>query len=101
MQDGFIDRLQKYEKDDINEKNLTKARVYLKRVDFDLTQIGKASQACKSLGMWCIAIDNYAKVAKKVNPLKLRVSEMTSKLDEKNRELNLKQKELQKVQDKV
>lgn len=70
MQDGFIDRLQKYEKDDISERILTKARVYLKRVDFDLTIIGKASQACKSLGMWCIAIDNYAKVAKKVNPLK-------------------------------
>lgn len=90
MQDGFIDRLQKYDKDDINEKNLTKARVYLRRVDFDLTIIGKASQACKSLGQWCYAIDNYAKVAKKVNPLKTKVAEMQAKLDEKNRELNTK-----------
>lgn len=101
MQDGFIDRLQKYDKDDINEKNLTKARVYLKRVDFDLVIIGKASAPCKSLGLWCIAIDNYAKVARKINPLKQRVADMQSKLDEKNRELQQKQKELRKVQEKV
>jgi len=63
----------------------------LKRVDFDLTNIGKASMACRSLGMWCMAIDNYAKVAKKVNPLKLRVNELQTKLDGKNAELKLKQ----------
>lgn len=47
--------------------------------------------ACRSLGMWCMAIDNYAKVAKKVNPLKLRVNELQTKLDGKNAELKLKQ----------
>lgn len=53
MQDGFIERLYKYDKDDIPDKNLTKARAYMKKVEFDLTNIGKSSSACKSIAVWC------------------------------------------------
>lgn len=32
--------------------------------------------ACKSLCMWCKAIDNYAKIYKSVAPKKKRVAEL-------------------------
>ncbi|KAL4470156.1 hypothetical protein ABPG72_009081 [Tetrahymena utriculariae] len=101
LQDNFIERLQKYDKDSIVEKNLNKARVYFKKPEWDLTNIQKASSACKSIAMWCNAMDNYSKVAKNVNPLKEKVRDLQSKLDIKNNELKLKMNELQKVKDKV
>jgi dynein heavy chain len=51
--------------------------------------------------MWCRAIDNYAKIAKEVEPKKRKVTEMQAKLDLKNKELMVKQDELQKVRDRV
>lgn len=44
--------------------------------------------------MWCRAIDNYAKIAKEVEPKKKKVTEMQAKLDLKNKELMVKQDEL-------
>ena len=38
--------------------------------------MGQKNLASKSLCMWCRAIDNYAKVAKEVEPKKVRVAEL-------------------------
>ena len=46
--------------------------------------------ACKSLCLWCRAIDNYARVVREVEPRRKKVSEMQGKLDLKNRELMVK-----------
>ena len=43
--------------------------------------IEKASVACKSLCIWCKAIDNYSKVAKIVEPKRKKVEEMREKLN--------------------
>ena len=51
--------------------------------------------------MWVKAMDNYAKISKEVQPKKKKVAELTAVLDVKNRELKVKQDELQKVKDKV
>lgn len=47
--------------------------------------------------MWVKAMDNYARISKEVEPKKRKVAELTAKLDVKNRELKVKQDELNKI----
>lgn len=56
--------------------------------------VGQKNAAAKSLCVWCRAIDNYAKVAKEVEPKKQKLAEMQKIFDEKNKDLFMKQKEL-------
>lgn len=54
--------------------------------------VGQKNAAAKSLCVWCRAIDNYAKVAKEVEPKKQKLAEMQKIFDEKNKDLFMKQK---------
>ena len=65
---SFLDRLRQYNKDTLNEKErmLKQLRQVTKRPEFDIEDIGKKSQACKSLAMWVKAMDNYARISKDV-----------------------------------
>ena len=100
---SFLDRLRQYDKNTLNEKErmLKQLRQVTKRPEFDIEDIGKKSVACKSLAMWVKAMDNYAKISKEVEPRKKKVAELTAKLDVKNRELKVKQDELNKIKAKV
>ena len=80
---------------------LKQLRQVTKRPEFDIEDIGKKSVACKSLAMWVKAMDNYARISKEVEPRKKKVAELTAKLDVKNRELKVKQDELNKIKAKV
>ena len=71
---NFIDKLKKYDKDNIPDKALRNLRVLTKRPEFEPETIGKQSQACKSLCLWCRAMDSYALVAKEVEPKKKQVA---------------------------
>lgn len=73
---GFIDRLKNYDKDSIPESYLRKLRIHTKKPEFEPSYIGQKSMACKSLCMWCVAIDKYAEVAKIVGPKKKKVAEL-------------------------
>jgi hypothetical protein len=42
--------------------------------------------------MWCRATDNYAKVAKEVEPKKKKLADLEKVFDEKNKQLFMKQK---------
>lgn len=101
MEMGFIERLKFFEKDKIPEKITQKLKSYVMRADFEPVQIGAVSSACKSLCLWCIAIEKYSKAFKEVAPKKKHVEEMNLILKQKNDELKKKLSELQKVQDKV
>lgn len=48
----------------------------MKKTEFEPINIGKSSNACKSLCMWCLAIDKYARVNKNVLPVKIKVNEL-------------------------
>lgn len=93
---GFLDRLRQYDKNALADKDalLKKLRQVTKKPEFDIEEIGKKSMACKSLAMWVKAMDNYAKISKQVEPKKKKVAELSAKLDVKNRELKVKQDEL-------
>jgi len=51
--------------------------------------------------MWVKAMDTYAKVSREVEPKKRKVAELSSKLEVKNRELKIKQDELNLIKEKV
>lgn len=91
---SFLDRLKNYEKNNISDRILKKLRVYTTKPDFDPQIVGQKNLASKSLCMWCKAIDNYAKVAKEVEPKKRKLAELEKVFDDKNKILFLKQKEL-------
>ena len=80
---------------------LKQLRQVTKRPEFDIDDIGKKSVACKSLAMWVKAMDNYARISKEVEPKKKKVAQLTAKLDVKNRELKVKQDQLNVIKSKV
>jgi dynein heavy chain len=102
MQDlYFLDKLKSYEKNNIPDNILKKVRVYTSKPEFDPQIVGQKNLASKSLSMWCKAIDNYAKVVKEVEPKKKKLAELEKVFDDKNKILFMKQKELEKVKEKV
>ena len=56
-----------------------------------MEDIGRKSNACRSLAMWVKAMDNYARISREVEPKKKKVAELTAKLDVKTKELKVKQ----------
>lgn len=94
---GFIDKLKNYDKNNIPDAVLRKLRLSINKPEFDPFNIGKISMACKSLCLWCRAIDNFSKIAKVVEPKKKKVADMQQKLDVKLKELKIKEEELDKV----
>lgn len=71
---NFLDKLKTYDKNNISDKILKKLRTYTTRPDFDPQLVGQKNKASKSLCMWCKAIDNYAKIAKEVEPKKRKLA---------------------------
>lgn len=94
MDINFIDRLKKYDKNKINDKILTKARPIILKTEFDPDIVGAKSNSCKSLSLWCRAIDNYARISKEVEPKKKHLEEMNTKLQIQMKELSIKTHEL-------
>ncbi|CAD8108771.1 unnamed protein product [Paramecium sonneborni] len=101
ISNDFTERLMKYDKTQITEQMLRKLRQITLKHEFDPIYVAQKSQACKSLCMWCRAIDSYSKIAKDVEPRKKKVADMQQKFEVKNKELTVKQNELQKVRDRV
>ena len=86
----FMERLMKFDRNNVQENTLRRLRNLTNKPEFEPVYVGQKSLACKSLCMWCRAIDNYAKIAKEVEPKKKKLIEMQSKLDLKNKELMVK-----------
>lgn len=72
----FLERLQKYDRGNISEGTLRRLRSITSKPDFDPVFVGGKSLACKSLCLWCRAIDNYARVVREVEPRRKKVAEM-------------------------
>ncbi len=81
MELNFLDRLRNYDKNNISDNILKKLRTYTKKPQFDPVIVGGKNAASKSLCMWCKAIDNYAKVAKQVEPKKQKLAELQKVFD--------------------
>ncbi len=98
----FMDQLKDYDKDNIPQSILKKLRTkFTTKPEFAVDLVGRVSTAAKCLCMWCHAIDQYANVAKDVEPKKQRLAEMNAQLAAANATLAEKQANLKAVEDKV
>ncbi|KAF5292010.1 hypothetical protein FQA39_LY14127 [Lamprigera yunnana] len=91
---NFLNNLRDFDKNNIPERTLKKIATYTTNDEFVPEKIGMVSLAAKSLCMWVIAIEKYAKVWKVVAPKK-------AKLDEALESLSAKQKLLAEAQSKL
>lgn len=95
---NFLKNLHEYDTDNISDKMLQKLKVYVSNKDFKPDIIGKVSKACKSICMWVIAIDQYAKIYRVVEPKRKKFQEAEQELNAVMTVLRQKQKNLADVE---
>ena len=98
---NFLEKLNTYDRNNIPDSILKKLRVITTKPEFEPSFVAQKNLACKSLCLWCRAMDNYSRVIREIEPKKKKMLEMTQKLDVKNKELAVKQDELAKIRGKV
>merc|ERR1712159_822330 len=92
LSDGkFLDRLKQFDKDNIPQPVLKKLEKFVVKPEYQPDVVGNQSKAAKSLCMWTHAMDTYSKVAKEVEPKKMKLAEMNKKLSTANAQLKEKQ----------
>ncbi|XP_050498494.1 dynein axonemal heavy chain 2 [Diabrotica virgifera virgifera] len=84
---NFLQDLKDFDKNHISEKTLKKIATYTMNEEFIPDKVGIVSFAAKSLCMWVIAIEKYAKIWKIVGPKKAKLDEALESLQEKQRQL--------------
>jgi len=94
MSDGFLEKLQNYDKDNQDEKKIKNIQKYMKNENFLPEMVGKVSKAAKSLCMWVRAMDTYERVAKTVEPKKAKLLAVQKQLADSQTELLAVQKQL-------
>ena len=97
----FLEQLQNYDKDNIAEKKIKAIQKYVKDERFQPDNVGKVSKAAKSLCMWVRAMDTYARVAKTVEPKKLKLQGAQQQLAQSQATLKEKQAALAEVERRV
>ncbi|XP_050296141.1 dynein axonemal heavy chain 2 isoform X2 [Anthonomus grandis grandis] len=106
---NFLKDLKEFDKNHISEKTMKKIANYTMNEEFVPDKVGIVSLAAKSLCLWVIAIEKYAKVWKVVGPKKAKLDEALDSLKEKQAmlaeaqaklaELNMYLQKLQKEYD--
>jgi dynein heavy chain, axonemal len=97
----FLEQLQNYDKDNIEEKKIKNIQKYMKNEKFLPEMVGKVSTAAKSLCMWVRAMDTYARVAKTVEPKKAKLLAAQKQLADSQAMLKEKQDALKEVERRV
>lgn len=98
---SFVSQLKNYPRDNIPEKILNNLKKIISRDDFVPDLIRTKAKPAADMASWCIAMNTYANVSKKVEPKKKKVAEMMAILDQANKELAVKEGELLKVKQAV
>eukprot|EP00954_Amorphochlora_amoebiformis_P028689 1392074-Amorphochlora_amoeboformis.AAC.1 len=95
---NFVDRLKKYDKNNIKPAILKKIKAYRKDPNFVPEFVWKISVAAGAMCDWVCAMDLYADVYKKVKPLQDKLEGAQKELAYKQRGLRQKQEELKNVE---
>ena len=98
----FIERLKFYDLNNIDAKRIAELRkVYIPNENFKPEIIAKSSSAAEGLCKWCCAMDSYEKVAKEVEPKKIKLAAAEASLAVTLGELKVKQDKLKGVEDEL
>ncbi|XP_050531221.1 dynein axonemal heavy chain 2 isoform X2 [Daktulosphaira vitifoliae] len=79
----FLNQLKDFDKNNIPDKVLKKIAVFTRNPEFEPNKVGLQSMASKSLALWVIAIEKYAKIYKVVAPKKAAADNAMDSLKEK------------------
>ena len=102
MSGSFFQNLKSFKKDDVPPKVVQAMDKFCaENPDFTPENVKNSSKACYSLCKWCLAIQNYAKVAKEIEPKKKMVEAMDAELKKAQAELNIKENKLREEMKKV
>ena len=91
---GFVKSLMTYPKDNIPDDRLNKLKKVITKEEFNPESIRLRAPAAADLCMWCIAMNVYSTVIKKIDPKKKKVNELMAILDSANKILREKEAEL-------
>ncbi|KAI9346257.1 dynein heavy chain and region D6 of dynein motor-domain-containing protein [Obelidium mucronatum] len=97
----FMKKMAEYDKDNIPEAIQKKVKKYTENPAFTPEAIERVSKACKSIGMWVIAMDIYSRVFKEVAPKKKKLEEAQETLETTRAALAAKAAALQEVEDQL
>ena len=95
----LLDKLQKYDKDNIPKEIIAKVSPYIDNPEFDPDKIANASGACKGLCLWVRALHTYDRVAKVVKPKQEALKIAQAEVAESAAKLAVKKAELKKITD--
>eukprot|EP00163_Fabomonas_tropica_P002875 TRINITY_DN1232_c0_g1_i1.p1 TRINITY_DN1232_c0_g1~~TRINITY_DN1232_c0_g1_i1.p1 ORF type:complete len:4516 (+),score=1594.38 TRINITY_DN1232_c0_g1_i1:127-13674(+) len=98
---NFLKQLIDYDKDNISDGLLKKIEKFTSDPDFSPDNVAKVSVACKSLCMWIIAMEKYARVYRVVKPKRDAVDSAMAALAEKQAALSKAKEELEVLTNKV
>ncbi|KAJ3083598.1 Dynein heavy chain 6, axonemal, partial [Rhizoclosmatium hyalinum] len=97
----FMKKMAEYDKDNIPEAIQKKVKKYTENPAFTPEAIERVSKACKSIGMWVIAMDIYSRVFKEVAPKRKKLEEASETLEATKAALAAKAAALQDVEDQL
>jgi dynein heavy chain len=98
----FLQRLQGYDRDNMNPDVITEAKKFTDDPDFDPEVVAKkGSMAAAGLAKWVHAMVKYDRVARLVAPKRASLKEAESTLQEAQSLLAVKQADLKEVMDKL
>jgi dynein heavy chain len=97
----FIDTLRDFDKDNIADETRNALSPYVNDPTFQPDKVAKVSVACKTICMWVVAIDTYAEVIVGVRPKQARLRDAQERAFEFQRELQIKQRDLDEVTERV
>uniref|UniRef100_A0A182FSK0 AAA+ ATPase domain-containing protein n=1 Tax=Anopheles albimanus TaxID=7167 RepID=A0A182FSK0_ANOAL len=98
---NFLKKLEDYDKEHIPEAVIKKIKTYVDHKDFQPATIEKVSKVAKSMCLWVIAIEKYAKIYKTVEPKIKRQKAAEKELGEVMQLLKSKQSELAEIEAKI
>ncbi|XP_058822007.1 dynein axonemal heavy chain 6 [Topomyia yanbarensis] len=98
---NFLKKLEEYDKEHIPETLLKKIKTYVDHKDFQPQIIEKVSKVAKSMCLWVIAVERYAKVYRQVEPKIKKQKAAEEELNQVMQLLKSKQNELAEIEAKI
>ena len=77
---GFLQRLKDFDKNSITKSQQEQLKKFYNHPDFVPRTIEKASQPCKCICVWVLALYEYTNVYRQVKPLQEKAEELRKKL---------------------
>lgn len=97
----FLGRLMALDTEKMKDSTIKKLKVLINKPEFEPESIGHKSLACKSLAMWCRAIENYYRIERIVRPKRIKTQELNKLLSDKKHLLDSKASELSLARSKL